>query len=84
MRNRIERQKERSQRTSIEQKSMHYLPRGGGGLRTKGFNIIGSKSNSITLYSSIGMRNQIETQKERSKGTSIQENSMQYLLRGLV
>ena len=48
-------------------------------MTTKGLNIIRSKSNSITFYESHGMRNQIETQKERSQGTSIQDNSMHYL-----
>ena len=52
------------------------------GLTTKGLNIIRSKSNSITFYGSLGMRNQIEIQKERSQGTSIQHNSMHYLPRG--
>ena len=32
--------------------------------------ISGSKSNSITFYISLEMRNQIETQKERYKGKS--------------
>ena len=62
---------------------MRFLPRGGGaGLRTKGLNIIGSKSNSITFYRSLGMHNHIETHKERSQGTSIQQKSMHYLPRG--
>ena len=52
------------------------------GLTTKGLNIIRSKSNSITFYGSLGMRNQIEIQKERSQGTSIQHNSLHYLPRG--
>ena len=39
------------------------------------------KSNSITFYRFPGMRNQVETEKERSQGTSNHENSMQYLLR---
>ena len=51
-------------------------------MTTKGLNIIRSKSNSITFYVSLGMRNQIETQKERSQGNSIQHNSMHYLPRG--
>ena len=50
----------------------------------KGLNIIRSKSNSITLYGSLGMRNQIETQKKPSQGTSIQDNSMHYLPRGVL
>ena len=50
-----------------------------GDLRTKGFKIICSKSNSITFYMSLGMHNQVETQKERSRGTSIQQNSGHYL-----
>ena len=83
MRNHIETQKERSQGTSTQQKSMYHLPRGGGeGLSTKGLNITRSKSNSITFYRSLGMRNHIETQKERSQGTSIQQISMHYLPRG--
>ena len=44
-------------------------------------NIIGSKSNSITFYRSLGKSNHIETQKKRSQGTSIQQNSMHYLPR---
>ena len=40
-----------------------------------------SKSNSVKFYRSPGMCNQVETQKEGSQGTSIHENSMQYLLR---
>ena len=54
---------------------------GGGGLRTIGFKIIRSKSNYITLYRSLWMHNQAETEKERSQGTSIQQNSMHYLPR---
>ena len=50
-------------------------------MRTKGSNIIGSKSNSITFYRSLWMRNHIETQKEGSQGTSIQQKSMHYLPR---
>ena len=73
--NQVETQKEQSQRTSIQQNSIHFLPRKGG-LRTIGFKIICSKSNSITFYKSLGMRNQVETQKERFQGTSIQQNSM--------
>ena len=45
---------------------------------------IGCKSSFITFYRSPGMRNQVETQKEGSQRTSIHENSMQYLLRGVV
>ena len=73
-----------TQGTSIQQNSVHYLPRKGGGgcLRTIGLKIICSKSNSITFYMSLGMRNQVETQKERSQGTSLQQNSMHYLPRG--
>ena len=41
-----------------------------------------SKGNSITLYKSLGMRNQVETQKERSTRTSHRQNSMHYLSRG--
>ena len=52
---------------------------GGGGLKTISCKKICSKSNSITFYRSVGMRNQVE--KERYQGTSNQENSMQYLLR---
>ena len=55
---------------------------GGGGLRKLGFKIIFSKSNSITFYRSLGMRNQVETQRERSQGNSIQQNYMYYLPRG--
>ena len=61
---------------------MHYMPRGGGGgVRLIGSKIIRSKSNSITFYRSLGMRNQIETQKEWSQATSIQQNSMHYIPR---
>ena len=79
--NQVETQKEQSQRTSIQQNSIHFLPRKGG-LRTIGFKIICSKSNSITFYKSLGMRNQVETQKERFQGTSIQQNSMHYVTGG--
>ena len=62
---------------------MHYLPRGHGGLKTKGFKVIRSKSNSIAFYWSLGMRNQVETQKERSQETSIQSNEpTHFLFRG--
>ena len=53
-----------------------------GGLTTKELNIIRSKSNSINFSGSLRMRNQIETQKERSRDTSIQHNSLHYLPRG--
>ena len=82
MRNQVETQKERSQPTSNKQYYMHYIPRGGGGLRTIGSEIIRSKSNSITFYRSLVMRNQVETQKEWSQATSIQQNSMHYMPRG--
>ena len=81
MRNQVETQKELSQGTSIHENSMQYLLRGGGSENNELQNIC-SKSNSITFYRSPGMRNQVETQKERSQGTSIHEHSMQYLLRG--
>ena len=63
-----------------QQNSMPYWPRGGGGggMRTIGLKIICSKSNSITFYRSLGMRNQVETQKEWSQGKSFQQNSMPY------
>ena len=80
MRNQTETEKEQSHGTSIQHNATHYLRR--GGLPTKGLNIIRSKSNSITFYGSLGMCNQIETQKERSQGISIQDNSMHYLPRG--
>ena len=71
MRNQVETKKKRSQGTSIQQTSMHYLPRGGGG---------GSENNWFqknllqiqfyhAFYRSLEMRNQVETQKERSQGT---------------
>ena len=41
-----------------------------------------SKSTSNTFCGSPGMRNQVETQRERSKLTSIQQNYMHYLPRG--
>ena len=47
------------------------LKRGGGGsLRIIDFKIVCFKSNSTTFYRSLGMRNQVETQKERSQGMS--------------
>ena len=52
---------------------MYYLPT--GGLRTIGNKII----YSITFYRSLEMRSQVETQKEQSQGTSIQQNAMHYL-----
>ena len=61
----VETQNKRSQGTSVQQNSMHDLPRGGGrGLRTMTLKIICSKSTSITFYRSLGMHNQAETQKE--------------------
>ena len=53
-----------------------------GVLRTIGFKIICSKSRSITFYRSLGIRNHVETQKELSQGTSIQETSVHYLPSG--
>ena len=55
---------------------------GGGGFTTKVVSVIHFKSNCITFYGSLGMRNQVETQKERSEGTYIQNNSRHYLPRG--
>ena len=55
---------------------------GGRGLRTIVSKIIRSKSNSITFYRSLGMRNQVQTQKEWSYATSIQQNSMHCRSRG--
>ena len=54
---------------------MNYLPKRGGrgDLRTMILNISCSKSNFITFYRSTGIRNQVETQKERSQGTPIHE-----------
>ena len=80
MRNQVETQKEWSQGASIHENSMLYLLRGGS--ENNKLQNICSKSNSIAFYRSLGMRNQVETQKERSQGTSIHENSMQYLPRG--
>ena len=37
-----------------------------------------SKSNSITFYRFLGMRNQADTQKKRSQGTSTWQNSIHY------
>ena len=85
MRNEVKTQKERSQGTSIQQTSMPYLPRGkgeGGAVITMGSKTICSKSNSITFYRSLGMRDEVKTQKEPSQGTSIQQTSMPYLPRG--
>ena len=82
--NQVETQKERSQGTSIPYNSMQYLlkgRRGGGGSENNELQNMCSKSNSTTFYRSPGMRNQVETEKERSQGTSNHENSMQYLLR---
>ena len=85
MSNQEEKQKERSQLTSTHKNSMNYLPkRGGGGEggpRATNLNISCSKSNFIAFNRSTGMRNQVQTQKERSQGISVHENSMQYLLR---
>ena len=83
MRMQVKREKERSQGTLIHEKSMQYLLRGGGGGGSENNELqnICSKFNSITFYKSLGMRNRLETQKERSQETSIHENSMQYLLR---
>ena len=47
-----------------------------------GSKTICSKSNSITFYRSLGMHDEVKTQKERSQGTSIQQTSMPYLPRG--
>ena len=80
MGNQIETQKERSQGTSIEENSMDYLLK--KGLRTKCFRIIWSKINSITFYRSLEMSNEIVTQKERSQGTSNQQNFVHYLPKG--
>ena len=80
MRNQVETQKEWSQGTSIHENSMQYLLRGRS--ENNELQKICSKPNSITFYRSLGMRNQVETQKERSQGTSIHENFMQYLPRG--
>ena len=55
---------------------------GGEIRRTIGFKMICSESNSITFYGCLGMRNQLETQKERFQDTSIQQNSMHYFSRG--
>ena len=49
---------------------------------TMGSKTICSKSNSITFYRSLGMRDEVKTQKERSQGTSIHQTSMPYLPRG--
>ena len=80
--NQVETQKERSQGTSIPYNSMQYLLKGrGGGSENNELQNMSFKSNSITFYRFPGMRNQVETEKERSQGTSNHENSMQYLLR---
>ena len=66
---------------------MHYMPRGGGGegrvLKTIGFRIICYKSSFITFHRSLGMRNQVEIQKERSQKTLMQQNSMHSLPGGV-
>ena len=46
------------------------------------FKKISSKSNCITFYRSLGMHNQVATQKKQFQATSIQQNSMHYLSRG--
>ena len=61
MRNQVETQKERSQGTSIQHNSMHYLPRRGSEKTTLRTSC--SKYNSITFYGSPGMPNQEQTQK---------------------
>ena len=84
MRNQVKIQKEWSQGSSIQQDTMHVLPKGGwgmGAVRTIGFQTSCSKCKSIAFYRSLGMRNQVETQKERCQGISIQRNSMHYFPR---
>ena len=84
MRNQVKIQKEWSQGSSIQQDTMHVLPQGGwgmGAVRTIGFQTSCSKCKSIAFYRSLGMRNQVETQKERCQGISIQRNSMHYFPR---
>ena len=80
VRNQVETQKERSQLTSIQQDSLHFFPGGGGegGLRTMTLRMSCSKSNSNTSYGSHEVRNQVETQKERSQLTSIQQDLLHY------
>ena len=80
MRSQVETQYERSQGTSIQQNSMHYLPREGSESNRFPPNLL-----QIQFYQvlrSLGMDNQVETQKERYQRTSIQQNSMHYLPMG--
>ena len=79
MRNQVETQKERSQLTSVQKNSIHYLP--GGCLRTMTLRISCVKSNYVRFYWSPGMQNQVETQKERCQLNSDQKDSMHYLPR---
>ena len=70
MRNQIETQNERSQGKYFSKIPCIICLEGGGDLRTIAFITICSKSNSIMFYRSLEMRNQVETQKERSQGGS--------------
>ena len=64
--------------TLFQQYFMHYLPRerggGGGGLGRVSLRISFSKSNPITFYGSTEIRDQLETQEERSQLTLFQQN----------
>ena len=66
MRNQVKIQKEWSQGTSIQQDTMHVLPKGGwgvGAVRTIGFKTSCSKCKSIAFYRSLGMHSQVETRR---------------------
>ena len=68
MRNQVETRNERSQLTSIQQNSMHYLPRGGG--EGSQNNVFKNKMLQIQFYQVSwvpGIRSEVETQKERSQ-----------------
>ena len=74
MRNQVETQMERHKGLQFNNILCIICLEGGveWGLITNGFKIIRFKSNSITFYRRLGMRNQVETQQERSQRNSIQ------------
>ena len=68
MNNQVETQKEGSQGTSIQQSSMHYLPRGGSENNMFQNNLLQIQLCHVN-YRFLWMRNQVEKLKERSQGT---------------
>ena len=78
MRNEVETQDQLSQETSTQQNIMRYLAIAWG-LISMILKIICSKSNSIPFNRSLEMRNEVETQDQRSQETSTQQNIMRYL-----